>query len=615
MRKFRKFLLTSVLDLAIIAIAIGLVAMTRAPSITVPEEELIFPPEVMAPQEQIGCQAMVQNFCGQLYSPDAQGNLQIRDTTQSYRTALGSTRNDFDAARYAFHKARLQKRQLLPRDLKASLERREFFSHLSRLLSRPARSKMDIESKFEFEDLESRVDSVWSLAIKETVSRRIERRFPGTFRLKNAEVPQHIDIEVSRVRGKLWAEISLALWKGHPNWKSVEDDFENLKAAYIEVIDGLKLTSPVKAAWKLKLQSIRLALPGEDPVTANQECISTTRNAYYYRYLNSVTVCAGYFTGGGQILTLAHELAHSLDFSSRMIDLQQSSTLMERLHSLKADVCSTKPDFDCGSWTEFKSAFDENLKSLPASDFEAREVHSCLHKASLSRELDDEVIEEKASDSIRKRFSEFATNSTYFRLTNPEIKNAKGHLVKNPSYLNPCAGEVWDIGKYALDSDFVSLVFFTAAYRCSEEQGAARLRAAIIESKEMNERLLASVMKSEGPFSARDELQSEGYSSPSTERFADRIGSYAVAKYLEKFPSVESRRAIYLASSFWLCEKPTLKAENLDQFKALNEFIIDRGAHAESDSRIADWLSPPIREALHCTKDFDMPVCSALESE
>ena len=596
--------------LFIVAKVTGLIGEERVED---SQEPLIFPAEIATPGERSGCQSMVRNFCSQLYSPDARGNLRIGDSAQQYSTLQGQTQNDFDLAWFAFYKARLDNAAKLPPVLQQALARRDFFGKLRRLLRRPPVSKMRLDSKFEFEDLENEVDSIWDLAIDEAVSRRVERVFPGTFRLKQSEILPHVESQMSKARGKLWSEISLALWKGHPNWKLVETDFRELKEAFILAIDEFHVSDETKAAWKEKMASVRLALPGEDPTTANRECVSVARNAYYYRYLNTVTVCAGYFTGGAQILTLAHELAHAFDFMARLIDVHQASPLMQRLRNLRQNVCSSKAEFDCQVWEDFKTGYPPELESLLETKAEEPELHACLQKSVPSKALTHEVIREKSEEATKRRFSDFATSSAFFRLVNEQLKSPSGARIKNPSYLNPCASEIWNTGKFALDSEFVSLLLFTSAYRCSAGEGTERLRQAIIESKEISEKILDVVIEEEGALSARDDLQIEGYSSPSTERFADRIGSYAVAKYLAKFPTVERKRAAYLASSYWLCDRPSLKTENYEDFEALHDFILDRGVHPESNSRIVDWLSPPVVTALECQSDFEERSCQALE--
>lgn len=579
------------------------------------DDRYVSPAELSTSSENIGCKTMVNNFCTRLYSPDAKGNLSISDETQKFSTLQGFTRNDFDLPWFSFYRARLDRAELLPADLRRSLLRRGFFEKLETLVKRPSKKKMRLDESIDFQDLENNVDTMWDQAIDESIARRLEKKFPGSYRLKDGESTQDIETELERLRATLWSEISLALWKGHPNWKTVEQDFKNLQKSFIVAIDTFNIDAKLKEKWKQKIMTVRLALPGENPVTANRDCVSVTRNAFYYKYLNTVTVCAGYFTGGSQILTLAHELAHSIDFSSRLIDSQQSTQLAMAFTNLRNRVCSTEKQLSCDEWSSFKTSFDESLEQMREISPEAQSVHSCLQKSSPSKLLSYDVIAEKAQDITKKRISELTRNSSFFRLTSKEITQPDGIKIKNLSYLNPCAYEAWPSGKIAIDSEFASLLIFSASYRCSETEGTTRLRNAIVETKSMTEKLLATAIASESIFSARDELQAEGYSSPPTERFADHIGSYAVAEYLKQFPSVQSRRAAYLASNFWLCERPSFRSENYDQYQALSDLMIDRGVHPENEERIKDWLSAPVQAALSCKRDFEENSCGILESE
>lgn len=551
---------------------------------------------------------MINDYCNRLYSGKSRGNLQISNGREKFFTLQGQTNNNFDTAWYAFYQARFDNRSRLPADLRSSLGKRNFFGNVAAILDRPNKISLPFDQDIEQNDLEQIVDRTWEDSVEETIRRRLEKKFPGAYRLSDDETPQEINLEESRLRNQIWSEISIALWENNPRWQLVVRDFRTLHKAYEKAIKNFPIEDEVKRKWLDKLHKIKLTLPGQTPETANHECISTSRNAHYYPYLNSITVCAGYFNGGDQIQTLAHELAHAFDYSSRLIDFHQNSTMAKDLKALREAVCS-KNSFNCDQWDKFKQSFESNLSQLKSYVGEITDFHRCLQKTKTNDEIDEPTLDEKARKFTKERFSRLATNSSFFRLTSEKLPNLSGANTPNPNYLNPCAYNLWNHLPWSLDSENNSLVFFVAAYRCDQTTTENRLRQSVDTAKSFSEELLRVVIANEGIFSSRPELQSEAISSPPTERFADRLGSFAVAEYLKKYKTPAERRTHYLASSFWLCEKPSFKTTHYEEYQALSDLIVDRAVHPESELRQKDWLSPSVREQLSCDMDFDHVEC------
>ncbi|MFW1406218.1 hypothetical protein ACEV85_23505, partial [Vibrio parahaemolyticus] len=63
-------------------------------------------------------------------------------------------------------------------------------------------------------------------------------------------------------------------------------------------------------------------------------------NAYYYRYLNVITVCAGDFNSEDIVLTLAHEMAHALDISRSFYLQKVNSELGVAQKEIRDQVCN-----------------------------------------------------------------------------------------------------------------------------------------------------------------------------------------------------------------------------------------------------------------------------------
>jgi hypothetical protein len=120
--------------------------------------------------------------------------------------------------------------------------------------------------------------------------------------------------------------------------------------------------------------------------------------------------------------------------------------------------------------------------------------------------------------------------------------------------------------------------------------------------------VLRETLRIEGEFSNRSLMETEGYSSSPDERFADVIGSYAMAELLSELPFQWDRQNKFLASSSWQCVKPSLSSHFPEESAIEKEYIFD--AHTEGDQRRKELFSEPIRKAIGCEKDFEFRECS-----
>jgi hypothetical protein len=330
-------------------------------------------------------------------------------------------------------------------------------------------------------------------------------------------------------------------------------------------------------------------------------------NAYYFTYLNVLTVCAGDFNSEDILQTLAHEMAHSLGIDRSTYLFEVNSDFGKQLATFRANVC--KPEaFSCDQWATYKSSFQQKLSSLDGYVPQVHEFNQCLKRRPTSKELGDEDIDRFARTIVNDRMSDLASGDRFLRLTKSQIPMRNGKLQKNPNYLNPCEYSLWSQGEEPIHDPLTTMLYFTAEYRCSDKKGAEKLKSAIEVSKAMTTELFKRVLKVEGEFSSRSLLENQGYSSPPYERFADVVGSYALAEVLKLVPEKWNRRNVYLASSSWQCIEPSLASRFPDESAVENEYVFDD--HTGGDLRQKELFSTPIREAIGCQKDFEFNECS-----
>lgn len=564
-------------------------------------------PALNTPQGTIGCEKMMDDYCAFLYSPETLGNLQVPHLNESLKVLQGETENDFPQVYFRYAKAKLNNKDALPSDFIKALNNYNYFNLLKRSLGRKPRARMTLSERLESERLDNTLDSEWTAAISETVWMRLAKEFPDSFHLSERQMPPEYEIESKKIRRFLISEISKALWHNDHNWRKVEDTFLKLKSIFSTMIESLDLPDETKASWKSRIASMRLALPGSLPEISDDECSTTTINAYYYRYLDVITVCAGDFNSEDILLTLAHEMAHSLDISRTLYLHKVQSALGLAQVDLRNRICKAEENFSCDVWNDFKNNFDERLQNFNAFRYDLPEFNHCLKRKPTSKTPTTENLTRVAHTLTVNRYSNLATNGYFLRIIKKRIPLRNGHLNQNPYYLDPCKYYLWSHAEEPPEDELSSLVYFTAEYRCSDEKDPDRFRKAIEVSKGMTEKLLLAVLKLEGEFSGSEIMEREGFSSSPVERFADVLGSFAMSEFLQSARHVTDRRARFLAGSAWQCSEPSLTSRFPDESRVESEYSFNH--HSEGLERRREILSEPMRVTLNCEKDFEFNEC------
>ncbi len=562
-------------------------------------------------KEKPKCKFLLDSYCNYLYSPEVLGNLEVKrgkGSRSNTRVLQGETVNEFTQVFFQYSKAKIRNQRFLPRDFYRSLVQDGYFSKLQEFLSRKSRKSMSIANRMQIEKIDYELGSIWSASINETILTRMILKFPGYHQISDRMMPIELSLENRRIRRNLISEISRAIWRDDANWKKVELGFQRLQSSYIRMIGKLDVPSSIKSEWSKRISDIKIILPGSIPAISNEECSSTTVNAYYYSHLNVLTVCAGDFNSEDIIQTVAHEMGHALAIDRSHYLFQQNSAFGKALGTLRTNVCEPKK-FSCDQWQQYKAKFDPLLKSLDGFRPEVPEFQSCLRRHAVSKTLEAPDIERFSRSIIKDRISSLASSDRFLRITKSEVPMRSGKPQKNPNYLNPCAYYMWSQGEEPIDDELTTLVYFTAEYRCSAHKPPAeRLKNSIDLAKQLSTQILEKSIEIEGAYSSRDQLELEGYASTNSERFADVIGSYAMAELLLEIPDKWDRQNKFLASSSWQCSEPSLASHFPEESAIEKEYSSDD--HTEGDLRRKELLSFPIREAIACEKDFEVKECS-----
>ena len=557
-------------------------------------------------KEMPKCKFLLDSYCNFLYSPEVLGNLEIKRAQNSTKVLQGETNNGFSQVFYQYSKAKLRNQNRLPKDFYQVLLKYDYFIKLQDFLFRKSRGSMSVSQRLAAEKLDYELGSIWSLSINEAIINRMINKYPGYHQIPDKYMPIELSLESRRVRRNLITEISKAIWRDDKNWVKVEQGFLRLQKSYLRMIAKLDIAEDVRQNWTKRISDVKLVLPGSFPAISNDECSTTTVNAYYYTYLNVLTVCAGDFNSEDIFQTLSHEMGHALGIDRTQYLFQIESNFGKKLGSFRAQICQPKT-FSCNEWSAYKSSFDQQLKSLDGFRPDLPEFQSCLKRRSTPKTLTEYDIQNFAKNVVSDRISSLASSDRFLRITKSEVPMKNGKVQKNPNYLDPCSYYMWSQGEEPIDDELTTLMYFTAEYRCSEKPATERMKGAIEVAKQMTGQVLEKVIGIEGEYSARSVLETEGYSSPNFERFADVIGSYAMAEFLSELPNKWDRQNKFLASSSWQCIQPSLASHFPEESAIEKEYIFD--AHTEGDQRRKELFTAPIREAISCEKDFEFKEC------
>ncbi|MGZ3722274.1 MAG: hypothetical protein ACXVA9_05055, partial [Bdellovibrionales bacterium] len=468
-------------------------------------------------KEQPMCKSMLDNYCNFLYSPDVLGNLEVKRMHDSIKVLQGETHNQFSQVFFKYSQAKLQNQKALPKDFYAVLLRHSYFEKLKNFLDRTPRTLMSLEQRLTSEQLDYELGFIWSTAFNETILARMEIKYPGFHKLPETMIPVELQLEKRRLKRNLVSDVSQGLWRNDRNWKRVEQGFAHLQDSYLQMIASLDVPEETRLTWAKRILEIKLVLPGAYSAISNEECSSTTANAFYYTYLNVLTICAGDFNSEDIIQTLAHEMGHALGIDRSLYLFAINSELGKNLANLRRDVCSPKA-FSCKLWDDFKNKFGESLDGLNGFKAEMPEFQSCLKRRETSKSLTAEDIARFARTITADRISELASSDRFLRITKPELPTPNGKSLKNPNYMNPCSYYMWSQNEEPIDDELSTVMFFTAEYRCSSKSGSERMRDSIEVAKNMTDQVMRKTLQLEGEYSARSILETEGFSSPPFER-------------------------------------------------------------------------------------------------
>ncbi|MGZ3775247.1 MAG: hypothetical protein ACXVCY_03800 [Pseudobdellovibrionaceae bacterium] len=554
-----------------------------------------------------GCKAMLDNYCEELYSPKALGNI-LLNRKKPIVVLQGETHNQLSQVFLKYSMAKIRNQKRFPADFLETLNKYSYFQKLEDFIHRTPINRMTLDERLSNENLSYELSFIWQSSVEQTILNRLSSKYKGFHQMPDKLMPIEYDVEQKRARRKLISEISKAVWRDDANWKKVIEGFKELKSSYISLFNKLDLPASVLNDWQDKIQDLELVLPGSLPEISDEECSTTQINAFYYNHLNIITVCAGDFNSEDILLTLAHEMGHALDISRDLYKKLRASNLGSQLSNLREMSCSKPEEFSCTKWDDFKKTVSSKLTEIRSYKPQLYEFQKCLKKSTNSKKIESSDYERIASKISNSRIAYLASQNLFLRLIKQKLPLRNGQLQKNPNYMNPCGYYLWSKNEEPIDDEIYTLIFFMSEFKCGSGSEIEKLNKSIAVAKFLTSQIEEAAIQAEGEFSDRVEMTSEGLSSPPFERFADVLGSYAVSEYLSHNTSVWDQRTKFLASSSWICSEPSLESKYPEESKVERLYTIE--SHTQGEERKMELLSHPIRKVLGCEKDFEFHECT-----
>jgi hypothetical protein len=552
------------------------------------------------------CQDLVENFCDEIWSAQNRGNLAFKADHFSWPIRLGQTPNDISQARFVFLTALNNHFQDLPADIRSALDRTHFRKLLKAYLKRktPQQTNLSDLARPEFlSGVMPALDEALTLVSWE----RTEKQHPGSIHLMGDETSLEIDRDEAKNLDMAWSDFFVAVWKKDPSWKKVKEDFELVRAEYRKWIQENRLYSPaLKAETLADIDSLKLVIPGEDPVKSNSkkwhDCGIDLNNSFYSPVEHDLTVCVGDFVGYSPLLTIAHEVGHSFSITRRLLDNWVRSDYGQDLLGLWDRACTNK-HYTCAEWAAEK----KKLLGQSAGVATYRYEDDSFLRKFVQKKLGDipqaQDLENLASREV-KGTVRTEMNSHYLEvLIKPEEILPAGARVPNFMYLKPCLNSSrWPTAKSVLDEpDLQFELFFTEEYACQLEKktkAPEALRVSVEEAERMAQQSWATLLRVPGPYSYLQEARDEEFAEDIEEDVVDATAAAITARILEREPSLETRRAKFLASIAGYCEKPSFLQRYPEEAFVLDSFT--NLSHSEGLDRRKKLLTSEMRSALEC---------------
>jgi hypothetical protein len=554
-------------------------------------------------EDKVGCEQQYNSFCHKLYSVKNPSNMDVplSDGNVIQIRYGKNDKNDYYSF-VAFNQAKIKNKDKLPADLKAELDKSDYFKALQDYLDSKkvdsVRGNVDATRNW------GNVNYIWRNAVTDVILARVEKVIPN-YGNKSELSPREIK-KGQEIGDQVRVEINKSIWDQSPEWEKVKSDFSLIKKEFLSYLnENTSLSLSTRKKMIAKITALDLILPGTNILSIDDDCVQTERNAYYTANINKLTICAGLFSVPS-IAIMAHEIAHSIDPHNLLRDDFLNSTAGKSFKSYLQKSCSeSKPS--CNDWNTLKQQLVDFNPTKGSYYSEA--YLQCLRHKKLTPWPEKSTVNEIVSMDINSYVDRMARQDAFLGLSVPQKRNEEGKKIENIEYMNVC--NMYDEKPDSLDLDdgVVTALAYSSEFRCSKITNAGdKLKSAVNAAKDVGIQFQNKFLESQKSLADDSEMIRRGYATPIGEKAADNIGLKIAARVIDKkYQATKDKRNVIFTSLSLFCDGFTMDADNPDLASAQKEFSSEE--HSQNSDRRKELMTNDMRKTLDCDKDFETMDC------
>jgi hypothetical protein len=367
-----------------------------------------------------------------------------------------------------------------------------------------------------------------------------------------------------------------------------------------------------------QLEAAKLTLPytSDYGLNAEDDCASTTVNAYYFSSRNELVVCAGLFntfqSESSLYFVLAHELGHSIDTTRlSQFDYRENSSVYKNLARLVS-----KEKMSCDEWAKAKQEMLDRPQEFQPVDGKRplEKLVACLKDRSQLKDFETAQVKALADYKADEDLARYAERNQFLKIAQPTITE-NGELRPNPYFLKPenftaYLRPPFSDGKYRLEAGPRDI--FYRELTCAGEENGQGYEA--IKDKEQRAKIFQQAMRvTQQVLRAKTEdwytfcgrgcsdLAAHQLAANSNENAADWFASQANQRYLARMKKQADRREASALSTALFCDAPSAVNDAPELAALEKEF--SQESHPDSRVRRISVYSKEISEIVGCETD------------
>ncbi len=566
--------------------------------------------------ESLTCSQLSDGFCKNLWSKDNLGNVTLSDgnTILQGNTASKLISN----SAYLYYKKVVDRKCQLPEDLKSKLGVTcNGNTDADVLHALGEQLKIATDTKFELSRASikswnrefNRIKKIYIDAVQDVADARIQSQYPELNQKDPNKLTEKEKGILSDFKYNFLRELMDSIYLNSPEWKRVQALFSKVQGEIVALVDSMGLDPESAEFMRSKVASVGLSLPYEDPrlIGADDNCSSTSINAFYNSFHHKFTICIGMLntvsSDGSLFFLMAHEIAHSIDPSNLSRSLFKLRTPIAKL---VGNVFKTNANIPCDQWETSKKvalAPTNYVYALPAS---VSNVTQCLVDRSNINPITPESLSYAMQIITSSVMNSTASEQLYTMLSQKRIIE-DGVEIDNGIYMDPQAqlarsSENLVIDYYS-DGELNEGAVFVQELKCLQQVPHKGEFVAFAEAMDTTAKIISAYYENESRYMGQNSHILKGFniSKPAGEDFADWVAFQIYPSFLRSIDTVENRRNALVSGQTIFCRPSGI--EELATEKVNLEKKWSKMVHPLGRIRRMRFFTPEVAELVNCERD------------